>query len=49
MGGFVKWILARPRKIDGSFEDEPEVADAPDNGEPMAPRSKNKFLAKLGW
>ncbi len=49
MAGFVKWILARPRKIDGSYEDEPEVANAPDNGEPMAPRSKNKFLAKLGW
>ena len=49
MIGFVKFILARPRNVDGSFKDEPEVADAPDNGEPMAPKSKIKILAKLGW
>lgn len=49
MIGFIRFILKRPRKADGSFEPENEVADAPDNGEPMAPRSKNKFLAKLGW
>ena len=49
MVGFVRFILKRPRKADGSFEPEPEVADAMDNGEPMAPRSKIKFLAKLGW
>lgn len=49
MIGFIRFILKRPRKADGSFEPEPEVANAPDNGEPMAPRSKIKFLAKLGW
>lgn len=49
MIGFVRFILKRPRKADGSFEPEPEVANAPDNGEPMAPKSKIKFLAKLGW
>jgi len=47
--GFIRFILKRPRRADGMFEPEPEVADAPDNGEPMAPRSKIKFLAKLGW
>lgn len=49
MMGFVNFILKRPRNVDGSFQPEPEVADAPDNGEPMAPKSKIKFLAKLGW
>lgn len=49
MIGFVRFILKRPRNADGSFVPEPEVADAPDNGEPMAPRSKFKFLRKLGW
>ena len=49
MLGFIRFILKRPRRADGMFEPEPEVADAPDNGEPMAPRSKIKFLAKLGW
>lgn len=49
MIGFVRFILRRPRRVDGSFEDEPEVADAPDNGAPMAPKSKIPFLAKLGW
>ena len=49
MLGFIRFILKRPRRADGKFEPEPEVADAPDNGEPMAPRSKIKFLAKLGW
>ena len=49
MLGFVRWILKRPRRVDGSFEDEPEVANEPDNGEPMAPKSKIKILAKLGW
>ena len=49
MIGFIRFILKRPRNADGSFVPEPEVADAPDNGEPMAPRSKFKFLNKLGW
>lgn len=49
MIGFVRFILKRPRNADGSFVPEPEVADVPDNGEPMAPRSKFKFLRKLGW
>jgi len=49
MVGFCNFILKRPRNDDGSFVPEPEVADAPDNGEPMAPRSKNPILRKLGW
>ncbi|MBR0172671.1 MAG: BCCT family transporter [Lachnospiraceae bacterium] len=49
MIGFVKFILKRPRNVDGSFKAEPEVADQPDNGEPMAPRSKIKWINKLGW
>ena len=49
MIGFIRYILKRPRNTDGSFVPEPEVANEPDNGEPMAPRSKNKILAKLGW
>lgn len=49
MIGFVRFILKRPRNADGSFVPEPEVADVPDNGEPMAPRSKFKLLRKLGW
>ncbi|MGN0974846.1 MAG: BCCT family transporter [Gemmiger sp.] len=46
---FLKWLLKRPRAVDGSFLPEPEVAEAPDNGEPAAKRSKIKFLAKLGF
>ncbi|MGN1014801.1 MAG: BCCT family transporter, partial [Butyricicoccus sp.] len=46
---FLKWLLKRPRAVDGSFLPEPEVAEAPDNGEPVAKRSKIKFLAKLGF
>jgi len=49
MVGFCKFILNRPRNTDGSFIPEPEVANAPDNGEPEAPRSKNPILRKLGW
>lgn len=49
MLGFIRFILKRPWKVDDSFEDEPEVANAPDNGEPMAPKSKIKILARLGW
>ena len=49
MLGFIRYILKRPRNTDGSFVPEPEVANEPDNGEPMAPRSKSRFLNKLGW
>ncbi len=49
MIGFVRFILKRPRKADGSFVPEPEVADVPDDGGPMATRSKFKILRKLGW
>ncbi len=47
--GFLRYILKRPKGADGNYLPEPEVADAPDNGEPEAARSKIKFLAKLGF
>lgn len=46
---FMKFIVTRPKSEDGSILPEPEVADAPDNGEPEAARSKIGFLAKLGF
>lgn len=49
MVGFVRFILKRPRNADGTYVPEPEVADEPDNGAPMAPLSRNRLLAKLGW
>lgn len=47
--GFLRYMAKRPKTADGNYVYEPEVADAPDNGDPMVPRSKNKILAKLGW
>ena len=35
--GFVKYILTRPKTVYGAYEYEPEVANAPDNGEPETP------------
>ena len=44
----LKYILKRPRKINGDYEPEPEVANAPDNGEPMAHQDGiDKLFAKL--
>lgn len=47
MIGFLRYMKKRPRQANGEYEYEKEVADAPDNGEPMAPKSK--LLGKLGW
>ncbi len=47
--GFLKWLFKRPKDANGNFLPEPEVADAPDNGEPEAKRSSIPFLAKLGF
>ena len=47
--GFLSYMAKRPRTADGSYIYEAEVANAPDNGEPMVPRSKSKILNKLGW
>lgn len=45
--GFLRYMVKRPRTISGDYVYEPEVANAPDNGEPEEPRSK--FLGKFGW
>lgn len=45
--GFLRYMAKRPRTISGDYVYEPEVANAPDNGEPEEPRSK--FLGKFGW
>lgn len=37
MMGFIKYIVKIPRKQNGDYEPEPEIANAPDNGEPEAP------------
>lgn len=47
--GFLKYMAKRPKDASGNYLYEDEVANAPDNGEPHAPRSNNKFLRKLGW
>lgn len=47
--GFLRYMAKRPRKANGEYEDEDYVANAPDNGEPMAKKSPIKFLAKLGF
>lgn len=46
---FLRFLIHRPKGADGNVLPEPEVADAPDNGEPEAARSKIPFLAKLGF
>ena len=45
--GFLKYMSKRPRTINGEYVYEDCVAEAPDNGEPEAPRSK--FLGRFGW
>lgn len=47
MIGFIRYMAKRPRKDDGSYIYEDHVANAPDNGQPMEPKSK--FLSKFGW
>lgn len=47
MLGFMRYMAKRPRTPDGGYVYEDEVANAPDNGQPMAPKSK--ILGKLGW
>ena len=42
-------MARRPRNLDGSYVYEEECANDPDNGEPMAKRSSNKWLRKMGW
>lgn len=46
--GFLKYMAKRPRKANGEYEYETEVAEAPDNGEPPADLDFiDKFFAKL--
>ena len=46
--GFLKYILKRPRKVNGEYEYEPEIANAPDNGEPMAHQDLiDKIFSKI--
>lgn len=47
--GFIRYMAKRPRNLDGSYVYEDECVNDPDNGEPMAPRSTNKWLNKMGW
>lgn len=47
--GFIRYMARRPRNLDGSYVYEEECANDPDNGEPMAKRSSNKWLRKMGW
>ena len=47
--GFLRYMAKRPRKQNGEYEYEDRVKDAPDNGEPVAARSKIKILSKLGF
>jgi glycine betaine transporter len=47
--GFIRYLAKRPRNADGTYVVEEACANDPDNGEPVAPRSKYKFLRKLGW
>ena len=46
--GFLKYILKRPRKVNGEYEYESEIANAPDNGEPMAHQDLiDKIFSKI--
>ena len=45
--GFLRYMAKRPREANGDYVYEDEVANAPDNGDPVAPKSK--FLGKFGW
>jgi len=45
--GFLRYMTKRPRTSNGEYVYEDHVANAPDNGEPEAPKSK--ILGKLGW
>lgn len=45
--GYLRYMAKRPRKTTGEYEYEDAVKDAPDNGQPEAPKSK--ILGKLGW
>lgn len=47
MIGFLRYMSKRPRTASGEYVYEDEVANAPDNGEPEAPKSK--ILGKFGW
>ncbi len=44
--GYIRYMAKRPRTQSGEYVYEDEVAHAPDNGEPEAPKSK--ILGKLG-
>ena len=43
------WHIYQTQGADGFYVDEEACANDPDNGEPMAPRSKYKWLRKIGW
>lgn len=46
--GFLRYMAKRPRKDNGEYEPEPEVATAPDNGEPPASKDGiDRFFDKL--
>lgn len=45
--GYLRYMAKRPRRDSGEYQYEDGVANAPDNGEPEAPKSK--LLGKLGW
>lgn len=46
--GFIKYMTKVPRLVNGDYQAEPEVATAPDNGEPMAPKDGiDKFFDKI--
>lgn len=46
--GFIKYIAKIPRRNNGDYEPEPEIANAPDNGEPEAPLDMfDKLIAKI--
>ncbi|KEJ93068.1 BCCT family transporter [Synergistes jonesii] len=47
MIGFLRYMTKRPREVNRDFVYEAEVATAPDNGEPVAPKSR--FLGRFGW
>lgn len=47
--GFLRYMSGVRRTSTGDYEPEPEVANAPDSGEKVESRSKNKFLRMLGW
>lgn len=49
MISFMRYLFKRPREANGDYVYEDEVKDAPDNNEPMAPRSKIKIFRKMGW